>query len=75
MKERAFDFSKRSDDKDMESAIANAWAIIIDMLPEEDENKLKVEFNKYMEDCKSKGIEYLPAYLWTLQRVKVSANL
>lgn len=75
MKERVFDFSKRSDDKDMEAAIANAWAIIIDMLPEEDENKLKIEFNKYMEDCKVQGIEYLPAYLWTLQRVKVSANL
>lgn len=71
MKEKVFDFTKIPEDKSTESAMSNAWAIIIDMLSEEDEAKLSSDFKLYRDNCVKNEDEYIPAYLWTLQRINV----
>jgi hypothetical protein len=72
MKGKVFDFTKRPENKDEEAALANAWAIIMDGLSVEDEERLHEEFATYRDNCIKQGVEYTPAYLWSLQRVKVS---
>jgi hypothetical protein len=72
MKKRIFDLTKEPENKDDKYILINSWALLCDMLSEEDENKIHDNFNKYMEDCKDKGVKYTPAYLWFLQHIKVS---
>jgi hypothetical protein len=74
VKKRIFNFDTVPYDEDREACYTNVWAVIMDMLPEEDENKLKEDFEWYKNDCIRHGVEYIPAYLWALQRIKVNYN-
>jgi len=72
MKERILDFTKEPKEDNIKHALIDAYYVILDMLSEEDENKVNADFKNYMEECKKQGKDYTPAYLWALQRIKTT---